>query len=79
VRELGERGLVSLYHVASGEPQGEESRPTFFLHRNPTKPFHLDYMFAHASQIPPGWSGLRVGDPEDWLPLSDHMPVIVDL
>jgi endonuclease/exonuclease/phosphatase family metal-dependent hydrolase len=79
VRELGQIGLVSLYHVASGEPQGAESQPTFFLHRNPAKPFHLDYLFAHASQVPPGWSGLEVGDPKDWLTLSDHMPVIVDL
>ena len=79
VRDLGERGFVSLYHAASGEAQGAESRPTFFLQRNPAKPFHLDYVFAHADRVPAGWSGLRIGDPADWLTLSDHMPVIVDL
>lgn len=79
LRALGESGFISLYHRASGEAQGAESRPTFFLQRNPAKPFHLDYVFAHADRVPPGWAGLRVGDAANWLALSDHMPVIVDL
>ncbi len=79
VRELDESGFVSLYHLASGERQGAETRPTFFLHRNPAKPFHLDYVFAHSGRVPSEWSGLRVGDAAEWLTLSDHMPVIIDL
>ena len=79
VRVLGDSGFVSLYHAATGEAQGAETRPTFFLQRNAAKPFHIDHVFAHASRVPPGWSGLRVGEPQDGLALSDHMPVIVDL
>lgn len=79
VAQLDKAGFSSLYHLAANEPQGAESRPTFYLYRNPEKPYHLDYVFAHRERVPPGWSGLSVGDPAEWLTLSDHMPVIVDL
>ena len=34
VRELSAAKMKSLYHLATGEEQGSESVPTFFLHRN---------------------------------------------
>ena len=79
VAQLDKAGFSSLYHLAADEQQGVESRPTFYLYRNPEKPYHLDYVFAHRERLPDGWAGLRVGDPAEWLSLSDHMPVIVDL
>lgn len=79
VRELDEIGFSSLYHLALNEHQGLESRPTFFLNRNPQKPYHIDYAFAHQDRIPEAWIGLQIGDPKDWLLHSDHMPVIIDL
>jgi endonuclease/exonuclease/phosphatase family metal-dependent hydrolase len=79
VAVLEARGFRSLYHAASKEDQGKETRPTFYLHRNIEKPYHLDYIFAHRSALAPEWRGLTVGDPEDWLALSDHMPVIAEL
>jgi exonuclease III len=78
VATLGAAGFRSLYHAASGEAQGEERRATFYLHRNVEKPYHLDYIFAHRYALPAGWRGLTVGDPDDWLALSDHMPVIAE-
>ena len=79
VRALERAGLVSLYHLASGDPQGAERTPTYYQYRHATRPYHLDYVFAHRDRVSPGWSQLTVGDPADWLALSDHMPVIVDL
>jgi exonuclease III len=79
VRELDEIGFSSLYHLAVNELQGLESRPTFFLHRNLQKPYHIDYAFAHRHRIPNAWTKIQIGDPSDWLQHSDHMPVIVDL
>jgi endonuclease/exonuclease/phosphatase family metal-dependent hydrolase len=79
VAVLGAKGFRSLYHAASGEAQGEETRPTFYLHRNAAKPYHLDYIFAHRSALGADWRGLEVGDPDRWLGLSDHMPVIATL
>jgi exonuclease III len=79
VSDLSEIGLCSLYHKATGEPQGQESQPTFYLHRHESKPFHIDYVFAHTDQLANNWNDAIVGKPADWLSLSDHMPLIVDI
>ena len=68
-------GLVSVYHRHFGEVQGQETRKTFYLQRNPAKGYHIDYVFAA-----PGWGTgvLSVGDHDTWLPVSDHMPLIAN-
>lgn len=73
VDDLGKLGLVSAYHRYFEEGQGQETRKTFFLHRNPGKGYHIDYVFAA-----PGWGAatLSVGEQDAWLTLSDHMPVV---
>lgn len=67
-------GLQSVYHEHNGERQGAETRPTFYLHRNLAKPYHIDYFFALPSMFE---ASLRVtvGDSADWLAVSDHMPI----
>jgi hypothetical protein len=42
IAELNEIGLESLYHHQHDEAQGAETTPTFFLHRNANKPYHID-------------------------------------
>jgi len=76
VRELSEIGLESAYHEYYGEPQGGETRPTLFLNRNIVKAYHIDYGFFGAT-----WSieNVEVGKAEQWLEVSDHMPVIFTL
>ena len=72
-------GLLAIeaYHAARGEAQGSETRPTFYLHRDIEKPYHLDYIFAHRRALPADWR-CEVGDPGEWLAFSDHMPVIAE-
>lgn len=70
--------IVSLYHHYFAECQGEESFKTFYLHRNQTKPYHIDYVFASESFISE-MSALQVGRYEHWIHLSDHVPIIADL
>lgn len=79
VRMLADTGLHSLYHLAHNEAHGDESQPTYFQSRNPQKPYHIDYIFAHEELF--GGQALRatIGSAADWLALSDHMPIIVDL
>ena len=77
VSELAALGLQSLYHSAMQEPHGKESVPTFFLQRNLHKPYHIDYVFASADLLPA--CSLHVGSPTDWLHLSDHVPLMVNL
>ncbi len=82
-RELEEQlreefGLVSAYHVATGEQSGEESRPTHFWRWHEGSPFHLDYCFLPERWLP-GLRSVTVGSYEDWADVSDHRPLTVDV
>jgi exodeoxyribonuclease-3 len=77
VAELEEIGLHSVYHSLYGEPHGKESRPTLFLQRNCIKPYHVDYIFASADLLPN--SRIHVGHFDQWLHISDHMPLSLEL
>ncbi|MEM6473998.1 MAG: endonuclease/exonuclease/phosphatase family protein [Planctomycetota bacterium] len=76
VRELEEIGIRSIYHDEFDEPQGSETRPTLFHQRNRSKPYHVDYMFASTGLYTE--CSMSVGDVEDWLELSDHMPLTLE-
>jgi exonuclease III len=76
VRELGDVKLQSLYHLATGEEQGLESSPTFFLHRNLSKPYHIDFAFASVGMFNPKSNTVEIGNHSHWLEFSDHAPVI---
>ena len=71
VAELDEIGLQSLYHRVSNEAQGAETTPTFYLQRNLSKPYHIDYAFVSEDLI--DTCELEVGAAHEWLALSDHM------
>ena len=75
VAELAEIGISSLYHVQFLEEQGKESSPTFYLHRNEEKPYHIDYAFMSTDLIKK--SELIIGKKKDWLNVSDHMPISI--
>lgn len=75
VRELEEVGIHSLYHKFTNEQQGEESQPTFYLHRNILKPYHIDYCFASVNFLK-NLNNIVVEPFEKWKHLSDHSPII---
>ena len=77
VTELGELGLTSLYHQQYAEKHGEETRSTFFLYRHQDKAYHIDYAFVSSNLLDN--ATLEIGRPEDWLNVSDHVPVIINL
>ena len=76
VRDLSAVGLSSVYHSQSGELQGKESQPTFFMYRKADRPFHIDYAFASQDIL--ASARLTIGDPSRWLEFSDHMPIVMD-
>lgn len=78
LRELEELGFRSLYHYVINEQHGQERHPTFYLHRHVTKPYHIDFVFAHSDRLGGNAIDAQVGTVDDWLAFSDHMPVIVD-
>jgi len=76
VRELDEIGVRSCYHEFFEEEQGAETQPTFYLHRNRQKRYHIDYVFAERSWNP---VNVEMGTHDDWMSDSDHTPIIVHL
>jgi endonuclease/exonuclease/phosphatase family metal-dependent hydrolase len=73
-----EFGLVSAYHAATGEPPGQESRPTHFWRWQAGAPFHLDYCYLPKEWLH-GLETVTVGSYQDWADVSDHRPVCVDV
>ncbi len=77
VRELEEINIHSLYHKFTNELQGSELYPTFYLHKNLDKPYHIDYCFA-SSIFVNKLKSIIVEPFENWKNLSDHCPVIIE-
>lgn len=74
VQQLAKIGLVSLYHYISGEKQGEESVPTFYMYRHINKGYHIDYCFTGENNV----KNYRILHSTKWLTLSDHMPILLE-
>jgi len=77
VAELNEMGFESQYHRAFNEEQGSETSPTFFLQRNRQKSYHIDYVFTSSDVTEK--STLQIGQHDDWISISDHVPLIVNV
>jgi exonuclease III len=77
VKQLQGVGLTSLYHHIYRELQGKETMPTFYMYRKRDKPYHIDYAFLSAKLL--DGATFEVGDPAEWIELSDHMPLIVNI
>jgi hypothetical protein len=76
VSRLEELGSVSAYHAAKGVAQGEDTDTTHYHTKSLEKRYHIDYCF-----VPKAWAinDCTVGSSSDWLKLSDHMPVAVEV
>ncbi len=73
VKELETLRLISAYHYTKNEEQGKETVPTFFMHKNPIKKYHIDYCFINSKKIKSFYV-----DSGNWLKLSDHVPIVLD-
>ncbi len=77
VNELKEFGIESIYHKLTGEQHGKESNPTLYFQKNLSRPYHIDYIFG-GSKFTAGIKKFEIGQAEDWLKLSDHMPLFYE-
>jgi hypothetical protein len=75
---LESAGYRSLYHARTGEAYGAETAATLFFTQNLAKPFFIDHAF-----LPAVWlarvRGFAIGSPDEWLDVSDRMPLVLDL
>uniref|UniRef100_UPI00404B802B endonuclease/exonuclease/phosphatase family protein n=1 Tax=Gelidibacter sp. TaxID=2018083 RepID=UPI00404B802B len=78
VNELKEYGIVSVYHKLTNEKQGKESIPTLFFQKKLERPYHIDYIFGPEKFVKQA-KKFEIGKPENWLRLSDHMPIFYEI
>ena len=77
MRELSEINIESSYHYQTHDPQGQETIPTFFHRKNLNKVYHIDYALLSSNLLPQ--SKVVIGRPDDWLTISDHVPLSVEI
>jgi endonuclease/exonuclease/phosphatase family metal-dependent hydrolase len=77
VNMLDQAGISSLYHSSNMVPHGTEDEATFFLYRNPEKPYHIDYIFG-SNGFRDNLASIQIGDLGTWLQKSDHLPMVAE-
>ena len=68
-------GFTSAYHANSDDDFGCEESATFFHTKQELKKYHIDYMYLQSLKC----NSVEVGRYKDWIKLSDHMPVRVEV
>ncbi len=76
VKLLEAKGIFSTYHIHHHQTQGTEEHPTLFMYRHKDKPYHIDYCFA-SKDLLEKVSSVEIGDFDEWVKYSDHVPVVV--
>lgn len=71
------KNIESLYHRVFNEDQGKESKMTFFLQRKQEKAYHIDYFLGSNKFKNP--RSLTLGNYNDWIGISDHIPLTLEL
>lgn len=75
---LNQFEIFSMYHTFTKVKFGTEKEPTLYFRKNMKNPYHIDYIFA-PTDIVNKTKSFSVGKYEDWISLSDHMPLIAEL
>jgi exodeoxyribonuclease III len=76
VEALAAKKILSTYHHHFTQEQGKENDPTFYLYKDKTKPYHLDYCFV-SSDFMEKLATVEVGEFNIWRQYSDHVPLIL--
>ena len=78
VELLRQKKIESIYHLQTQEIPSQETIPTLYLLKKIDRPYHIDYCFA-STKMRKEKTNIEIGQYEDWIGLSDHMPVIIDI
>ena len=77
VKQLEDKKIFSTYHIHHKQKQGTEEHPTFYMYRHNHRPYHIDYCFV-SEDLLDKLKSVEVGNYNDWIQYSDHVPLIVD-
>ena len=75
---LNKIDIYSLYHEFYKFNIGHHKHSTFFSRRKKEHPNMLDYCYGSSFFIDK-IKDLHIGDYDNWIRLSDHMPIIIDM
>lgn len=78
VEILEGNGLYSVYHAIHDTDFGAEEKPTFYMHKKETRPYHTDYVFA-SNKVVDSVTDFWIGGYANWIEHSDHMPLVLDI
>jgi endonuclease/exonuclease/phosphatase family metal-dependent hydrolase len=59
----------------NNEKHGEETQKTFYLYRHKDKCYHIDYCFLNPKHL----KNFEILDNDEWLKMSDHLPILVEI
>jgi len=76
--QLHNKNIHSSYHHFYREEQGKETKGTYFHYHKEERPFHIDFCFL-SKNILNDIKNVEIGKFKDWIHLSDHVPLIVDV
>ena len=68
-------GFASAYHTNTEDDFGCEESATFYHTKQESKKYHIDYLYVRSMES----ICIELGKYEDWIKLSDHSPLIVEL
>jgi exonuclease III len=74
-KKLEDLGFRSAYHLKTNDAYGSEKTATFFHTKKESKKYHIDYLYLKSLEF----KSIEVGKFKDWIKLSDHVPVLVEL
>jgi exonuclease III len=69
--------IHSVYHKSANISFGHEKEPTLYFRKNRKTPYHIDYVFA-STDIINCTKEFSIGKYDDWIALSDHMPLMAE-
>ena len=73
--KLESLGFTSAYHSITNDEFGSEENATFFHTKQESKKYHIDYLFLKSLRC----TSINLGQYQDWIKLSDHSPLVVEL
>lgn len=72
---LKDLGFESSYHSLSGDKFGSEKEATFYHTKKESKQYHIDYLYTKSLDV----KSVNVGKFQDWIKLSDHCPMTIEV